>query len=131
MGADIFKDLALWATAGSGGLYLGFKLIQKFSSGARAAIAADDKSVSLLDRLEKQISDQEARYHVSEDRHLATVQRLEERAEAATARADKADRERNDALLQVERLTDTVEALKKEVRKLTETVERYAQLPHS
>ena len=59
MDASIFRELALWATAGGGGLVLGFKLIQKFSSGARAAIAADDKSVSLLDRLERQIKEQE------------------------------------------------------------------------
>ena len=131
MDASIFRELALWATAGGGGLVLGFKLIQKFSSGARAAIAADDKSVSLLDRLERQIKEQEERYASAEGRHIATVQRLEERADAATVRADKADRERNEALLQVERLTYTVEALKKDVQKLTETVERYAaQQPH-
>lgn len=130
MDASIFKDLALWATAGSGGLFLGFKLIQKFSSGARVAIAADDKSLSMLDRLERQMADQQLRYQAAEDRHVATIQRLEERGSVATERADRAERERNEALMKVERLTNMVEQLKQEVQKLTETVERYAQQPH-
>lgn len=127
MDAAIFKDLALWVVAGGGGLFMSFKLIQKFSSGARAAISADDKSVLMLDRFERQINEQDARFAAAEERHQATIVRLEERTSLANDRADKAERERNEALLQVTQLTYTVEALKREVQKLTETVERYAQ----
>jgi hypothetical protein len=118
MDAAIFKELALWATAGGGGLFLALKLVQKISSGVRAAVAADDKSVSILDRMERQLAEQEARFRASEDRRLAQVRYLEQRAAAASAHAEQAERERNEALVRAERLSFVVQALREDLRKL-------------
>ncbi|MEH3087417.1 MAG: hypothetical protein PGN26_12995 [Xylophilus ampelinus] len=114
MDETVLRELALWATAGGGGLFVGVKLVQRLGASVRAAVAADDKSVSLLDRLERQLAAQEARFRAAEDRHLAHARHLEARIEAAAAHADRAERERNEALVRAERLALAMDALRAE-----------------
>jgi hypothetical protein len=118
MDALILKELAVWATASGGGLFLVLKLLQKIGSGVRAAVAADDKSVSLLDRLERQLAEQEARHRVSEDRLMAQVQDLERRAATSSTHAEQAVHERNEARVRAERLSFVVLTLREDVRRL-------------
>lgn len=138
MDVSVAKDVAV--TLGGGGVFVFclWQLVSKLLSGTQTAVAADDKTKSLMDRMEEQSRTSQERYiaqltalderqAAETARYVATIQRLEERADMAIARADRAEQERNQALMQVAELSRTIDALKTEIMQLKDKVESYGR----
>lgn len=85
--------------------WFGRLVMQRIGAGERAGTAGSEALMAIIQQ------------------QGATIKRLEERDVLATARADKAERERNEALNQIDQLTFTVSTLRDEVRRLGEKLD--------
>ena len=80
--------------------WLGRLVMARIGAGERAGTAGSEALMAIIRQQE------------------ATIKRLEERDVSATQRADRAERERNEALNQITQLTFTVSTLRDEVQGL-------------
>lgn len=96
----VLRDMGLYVGGGSGLVYLLYRVVMKLASRERADTAGYNSTAAAIERLE---------------RHLKESY---ERERWSAERADKAERERNEALVQIDRLTFMVQSLRDEVERL-------------
>lgn len=96
----VLRDMGLYVGGGSGLVYLLYRVVMKLGSRERADTAGYNSTAAAIERLEKHLRD------------------ADDRTRVAIERADKAERERNEALVQIDRLTFMVQSLRDEVERL-------------
>lgn len=100
MDLSVARDMGGYLVGGGGIVFILFRVVMRVASREKADTAGHNSTVAAIERLEK---------HLKE---------ADERGRAATERADKAERERNEALIQIDRLTFMVQSLRDEVARL-------------
>ncbi len=100
----VLRDMGLYLGGGGGIVYLLYRVVMRVASKEMADTAGYNSTAASIERLEK---------------HLREA---DERTRLATERADKAERERNEALVQIAQLTFTVNSLRDEVKSLRDEV---------